>query len=172
MKNITKVMIFILSAAMLLPLNRSAVQAATTDTINCEAPANAVQTTITYNDDGGYYIETLEVIPNQQEMSTFSAGTNSTTTTKSYLKTARYYDSNNVLCWSYSLTAVFTVKTGISATYKSSKASLNNTKSWSVVSESHSGSGSKATGTIKMKNNGTTKSKTVTIQCDKYGNFS
>lgn len=171
MKNITKVMIFILSAAMLLPLNHSTAQAAT-DTISSEAPANTIQTTITHDDDGGYYIETLEVLPTLQEMSTVSAGTNSTITTKSYLKTTRCYDPNGVLCWSYSLTAVFTVKTGISATYKSSKASLNNTKSWSVVSESHSGSGSKATGTIKMKNNGTTKSRTVTIQCDRFGNFS
>lgn len=171
MKNITKVMIFILSAAMLLPLDHSTAQAAT-DTISSKPLANAVQTTITYDDDGGYCVETLEVIPTPQEMSTASAGTSSTTTTKKGIKTKKHYNSNNEICWSYSLTAVFTVKTGISATCKDSTASLNNYKSWSMVSESHSGSGSYATGNIKMKKNGTTISKTVTIQCDRYGTIS
>lgn len=171
MKNIAKVMIFILSVAMLLSLNHSTAQAAT-DTISSEALANAIQTTITYDDDGGYCVETLEIIPIQQEMSTVSADTSSTTTTKKGIKTKYHFNSNNTLCWSYSLTAIFTVKTGISATYKSSTASLDNAKSWSIVSESHSGSGSKATGTIQMQNNGITISKTITIHCDRYGNFS
>ncbi|MDE6850923.1 MAG: hypothetical protein K2J67_00325 [Lachnospiraceae bacterium] len=174
MKNMKKWILFTLTAAILLPWNLSTAKAAT-DPTNSKPLTDTTQTTITSDNNGGYFVETLENTLPSWNTSTISASVLSTTTpttTMSKTKTVKYYNSKNVLCWSYSLTATFNVKRGISSNYKSSKASLNNYNSWSIVSESHSGSSTKATGTIKMKKNGTTISKTVTILCDKYGNFS
>ena len=86
-------------------------------------------------------------------------------------KSVKYYASNNTLRWTYYLTASFNVRPGISSNYRTSSADVaiyNN--SWSFVSEKHSGSGTIATGTIIMSN-GANLSKTITIECDKYGNF-
>ena len=80
-------------------------------------------------------------------------------TLKSKTKTVRYYNDNNVLCWSYALKASFKVKKGTNAIYDSSSASAKIYKtSWNTVSEKHFGSKNTATGSITMK---TTK-KTVT----------
>lgn len=171
MKNITKIIIFILSVAILLPGNFSTAKAATEITIS-KSLTSPTQTAITNVNNGGYFVETLENTLPSSNLSTISASVLNSTKTLSKTKTVKYYNSQNVLCWSYSLTATFKVTMGLDSTYKSSTASLNNANSWSFVSESHSGSGTKATGTIKMKKNGTTISKTVTIICDKYGNFS
>ena len=172
MKKIVK--IFILIFAILLPSATSTVKAAT-DTVNLDTCTDITQIQIIHEDNGGYFVETLESTPyslDDVSMLSTRADSTATTTTKTKTKTVKYYNSKNVLCWSYSLTATFSIKLGNSATYKSSKASLDNSNDWTVVSESHSGSGAKASGTIKMKKNGTTLSRTVTIQCDKNGNFS
>lgn len=130
--------------------------------------AVAKNTKITYDSQGGYYVETLEsTTPINSILSA------SSTSTKSKTKTLKYYNSNNALCWSYSLTASFKVNSGVSATYKSSSASGEIYRSgWSNVSESHSGSGSTASGTIRMKSGNSTISRTVIIRCSKNGTFS
>lgn len=168
MKKTVKLFTMALAASMSLSFAASTANAASND-----APANAAHTTVTYDDNGGYFVETLEdsTVPTICA-SIYTANTYSAATTKAKTKTVTYYNEKNQFCWSYLLTATFTVKPGVSATYKSSKASLDNTNSWTVVSESHSGSGPKATGTINMKKNGYAISRTVTIRCDKNGNFS
>lgn len=134
---------------------------------------NIEQVKIIYDDQGGYIVETIENntynLSSSNYIATYATA-QTTTTTKT--KTIKYYNSNNILCWKYSLTATFIVKQGKSVSYKSSKATLNHNNAWKFVSEKHSGSGGKATGTIKMQKKGTTISKTVTIKCDKYGKFS
>ena len=142
---------------------------------NCKAATKTSnqQCEIIYDEYGGYYVETMESsdlvsIPTTC-VSTLSVPQVSPT---SKTKSIKYYNSNNTLCWKYSLTATFNIKKGISVSYKSSKASLSNNNSWNCVSEHHSGSGGTATGTIKMQTTGKTISKTVTIKCDKNGKFS
>lgn len=171
MKNFFKLLVFVLIVTISLPFAASPAKAAA-NTANRIIYDDIAQTNIIYDDNGGYFVETLENTNHSLNTSTFPISVNSNTVTKSKTKTVSYYNSNNVFCWSYSLTATFNIKLGSSVTYKSSKASLDKMNSWSVVSESHSGSGTKASGTIKMKKNGTTISRTVTIQCDKNGNFS
>lgn len=170
MKHLTKITIFALSIAILLPWNFSTVEVSANNAIRNKASTDIKQTTITYDDDGGYFVETLECVSDSS--SSLFANTNNTTATKTYTKTAYHYNANKVLCWKYSLTATFDIKMGINVTYKNSKASYEEYDSWSLASESHSGSGTKATGTIKMIKNGKTVSKTITIHCDRYGNFS
>lgn len=131
--------------------------------------ADTQRAKITYDKNGGYFVETLD----DYETPSAKVSTYSTTSTKSKTKTVKYYNSNNTLCWSYTLKASFKVKSGISATYISSSASADIYKStWSVAGENHSGSGNTATGNIKMKTSKTTITKTITIKCDKNGNFS
>ena len=60
-----------------------------------------IQEIITYDEHGGYYVETLENTPIQNTLSLTS--TARVNTLKSKTKTVRYYNDNNVLCWSYAL---------------------------------------------------------------------
>ena len=66
-----------------------------------------IQEIITYDEHGGYYVETLENTPIQNTLSLTS--TARVNTLKSKTKTVRYYNDNNVLCWSYALKASFKV---------------------------------------------------------------
>ena len=117
------------------------------------------------------YVETLENTPIQNTLSLTS--TARVNTLKSKTKTVRYYNDNNVLCWSYALKASFKVKKGTNAIYDSSSASAKIYKtSWNTVSEKHFGSKNTATGSITMKTTKKTVTKKITIKCDKDGNFS
>ena len=60
-----------------------------------------IQEIITYDEHGGYYVETLENTPIQNTLSLTS--TARVNTLKSKTKTVRYYNDNNVLCWSYEM---------------------------------------------------------------------
>ena len=171
MKIFFKILILVSIVTISLPIAAPPAKAAT-NTVNRIIYDDIAQTNIIYDDNGGYFIETLENTSHSLNILTSPISVNGNTVTKSKTKTVSYYNSNNVFCWSYSLTATFNIKLGCSAAYKSSKAYLNKMNSWSVVSESHSGSGTKASGTIKMKKNGITLSRTVTIRCDKNGKFS
>ena len=107
-----------------------------------------IQEIITYDEHGGYYVETLENTPIQNTLSLTS--TARVNTLKSKTKTVRYYNDNNVLCWSYALKASFKVKKGTNAIYDSSSASAKIYKtSWNTVSEKHFGSKNTATGNNK-----------------------
>ena len=172
MKKITKILTVILFAALSVQMISSTSSAADIDIIKNVSFTDISRSQIVYDDNGGYFVETLENTLPSLNSSVLSATTYNAVTTKTKTKSVKYYNSKNVLCWKYSLTASFNVKIGSSVSYKSSSASLDNQNSWSFVSEKHSGSGSKAYGTIKMKKNGTTIAKTITIQCDKNGNFS
>ncbi len=163
--------IFTLIAVILLPFAVPVAVKAATSTESSKDYIDTTQTKIIYDEDGGYFVEILEDTLPLLDSFKLSANARSTTTTKTKTKTIKYY-KKSVLCWKYSLTATFSIRLGSSVTYKSSKASLVNSNDWSVVSERHSGSKEKATGTIKMKKNNTVISRTVTICCDKNGHFS
>ncbi len=139
--------------------------------INKQTSLAGKEVSISYDGFGGYFVESLEdSVPYQTSL--LKIATASSNEVLSKTKTVKYYNSNNVLLWFYSLTASFNVNRGVSSTYKSSsaKATISNT-AWSVADENHSGSGTKASGTIKMMKNNITVSKTINITCDKYGNF-
>ena len=120
-----------------------------------------IQEIITYDEHGGYYVETLENTPIQNTLSLTS--TARVNTLKSKTKTVRYY----------ALKASFKVKKGTNAIYDSSSASAKIYKtSWNTVSEKHFGSKNTATGSITMKTTKKTVTKKITIKCDKDGNFS
>lgn len=129
---------------------------------------NTLQEKITHDSNGGYFVETLDTFETPQtDISIYS-----TSNIKSTSKTIRYYNSNDVLCWSYTLKASFNVNSRSSSVYINSSASANIYKTtWSIASENHSGSGNVATGTIKMKTSKTSVPRTITIKCDKNGNF-
>ena len=124
-----------------------------------------IQEIITYDEHGGYYVETLENTPIQNTLSLTSTARVNTLKSKN--------NDNNVLCWSYALKASFKVKKGTNAIYDSSSASAKIYKtSWNTVSEKHFGSKNTATGSITMKTTKKTVTKKITIKCDKDGNFS
>lgn len=140
-----------------------------TTTAHAATPSPIVSSTVIKDTDGGYYIET---VTEDNSVLPFVYGTYSTTT-QTKTKTTKYYNSNNVLCWQYFLTGTFLINMGVSATCtdSSAKLSLYNTD-YSLHSESHSHSGNKATGTIKMNYKGNIKSKAISITCSKNGTYS
>ena len=93
-------------------------------------------------------------------------------------KTITFKDSNGKILWKYTLSAIFVVNPGVSATCKSASGTpFIYDNSWSVVSNKPSRSGNKATGTITMQKKllGTvvqTTTQTVNLTCDANGNLS
>lgn len=133
--------------------------------------APRVKTTITKEEDGGYYVETItETSPlSSYGISPYSA----TAATVDRTKSIEYYNSSNSLCWRYSLTGTFRYITGISAVCESSRAKLSiYNPAYSLYSEKHSHSGSTATGTIKIRKQTLITTKTISITCSKNGTFS
>lgn len=168
MRYMKKITTLVLLATLVVQPSKNNISAAVKG-INTFSLADKQQVEITYDNDGGYFVETLD----DCETTLPKATSYSTTSTISKTKTVKYYNSSNALCWSYTLKASFRVKLGVSATYRSSSASGNLYKStWSIASEKHSGSGNIASGTIRMTTKSTTIAKTITIKCDKNGNFS
>ncbi len=126
----------------------------------------------TMDSNGGYWVETITTSA-PASTSRASYATYAASTTQTATKTTKYYNSNNELCWQYSLTAQFRVNKGTSVTCVDSSAKLSIYKSsYTLSSEKHSHSGNKATGTIRIKHNGVTKAKTITITCSKNGTIS
>ncbi len=142
-----------------------------TPTASAATSVPRVRTTITKDDGGGYYVETItETSPlSPYGISPYSA----TAATVDRTKSIEYYNSSNSLCWRYSLTGTFRYITGISAVCESSRAKLSiYNPTYSLYDEKHSHSGSTATGTIKMRRQVLIKSKTISITCSKNGTFS
>lgn len=167
MKHFSRFFALAILIALSMSFNRNVADASAKNIDAFSSVDNASMKIIPDN-HGGYFVEALEDSPLSPVTSTCSAATIKTKT-----KTLYYYNSNNILCWSYSLTASFKVKKGVSATYYSSSAQAKiSNASWSVASEKHSGSGNTATGTITMKTSATALTRTATIKCDKNGNFS
>lgn len=140
-------------------------------TASAATPAPTVKTTITRDTDGGYYVETITETPS---VSPFSVSPYScTAATVDRTKSVSFYNSNNSLCWKYSLTGTFRYITGFSAVCAeaTTKLSIYNS-AYSLYDEKHSHSGDTATGTIKMRNKTVIKSKTISITCSKNGTFS
>lgn len=137
---------------------------ATAEIISTEIPFS-----ITYYDDGSYDIETCYFETTEHNL---LLDTTSAAETKSYSKRIKHYDDSNNVCWTYTLTAYFTVNKGVSVKYKSCNTSLQifNNK-YFPYSEHHSGSNNTATGTVQIKYAGSISSHTTTITCTKYGNF-
>lgn len=135
------------------------------------AATPAVKTTITRDADGGYYVETITETPSVSPFSVSPYSSIAATVDKT--KSVSFYNSNNSLCWKYSLTGTFRYITGFSAVCADASAKLSIYNSaYSLYDEKHSYSGSTATGTIKMRNKTVIKSKTISITCSKNGTFS
>ena len=167
MKHFSRFSALVMLIALSMSFNRNVADASVKNIDAFSSVDNASMKIIPDN-HGGYFVEVLEDSPLSPVISTYS-----TATIKTKTKTVSHYNSNNALCWSYSLTASFKVNKGVSATYYSSSAQAKIYKtSWSVASEKHSGSGNTATGTITMKTSAATLTRTITIKCDKNGNFS
>ena len=88
---------------------------------NCNAATKTSnqQCEIIYDEYGGYYVETMEspdIVPIPTTcVSTLSAPQ---VIPISKTKSITYYNSNNTLCWKYSLTATFNLKEGTNVSYK------------------------------------------------------
>lgn len=140
-------------------------------TASAATPMPTVKTTITRDADGGYYVETITETPLESpfSVSPYSCTAATVDRTKHY----EYYNSNNSLCWRYSLTGTFRYITGFSAVCKDARTKLSIYNSaYSLYDEKHSYSGSTATGTIKIKKRTLIKTKTTSITCSKNGTFS
>ncbi len=133
--------------------------------------APRVKTTITKEEDGGYYVE---MITETSPLSPYGISPcSASAATVRQTRNIEYYNSSNSLCWRYSLTGIFHYITGISAACDDSwaKVTIYN-PTYSLYDEKHSHSGSTATGTIKMRRQTLIKSKTISITCSKNGTFS
>lgn len=129
----------------------------------------AIETsTIIKDSDGGYYLETITETLSNYPLTYGIYSTN----TKTKTKTTKYYNTNNTLCWQYSLTGSFRInKESATCTSSNAKLSIYDTN-YSLYSENHSHSGNKATGTVKIKHGENVKSRTISIICSKNGDLS
>lgn len=118
---------------------------------------------VEYFDDGSYVVTELTVNIDNPFARTGKSGS----------KTSTYYGSNNKAYFAVTLTGQFNYTYGSSA--KATGASTSVTvydSSASYVTKSATYSGATATGTGTVKVNATSRTLTVKITCDKYGNLS
>ena len=125
--------------------------------------------TIEYFDDGSYIITTISDEP--YSISTYS----STTTTKS--KISAYYSKSNSKLWDIKITGTFTYGNGSAKCTRSTISSNSYNKNWKITNKSASKSNATASATATgnlYQDNIIVQSivKTVTLTCDKNGNFS
>ena len=112
---------------------------------------------IVYFDDGSYAVISLQT-------DDISKG-NTKTASKSY----KYYNSSDVLQWTFKVTGTFSYNgTSATATAVSTSYTISN-NSWTYDHATKSKSGNTVTGTGYFENSGITKTGTVTIKCSKNG---
>lgn len=127
---------------------------------------NSSHTTIIMEPDGGYYVKTITESPSPD----VSVNSVTTKSSKVYYK---YYNNNNILCWKYVLDGTFYINFGVSSKCTNVTANFFNYKSgYTLNYENHSYSGNKATGSVTVQHKDDICSKTLSIVCDKNGNFS
>ncbi len=125
-------------------------------------------TTVEYFEDGSYAVTTITQAP---------IGRETTTTLTAGSKTYTYYNSDDKVMWTYTITAVFHY-TGTSSTCVSVSDSYSiKNNNWSMYSHACSYSGKTATGNVTMKHKilGVvidTVNKGITLTCSATGNLS
>lgn len=126
---------------------------------------NSSHTTVIREPDGGYYVKTITASP----LPEFSVNS---VTTRSSTAEYKYYNNNNILCWKYVLNGTFYINFGVNSKCTKTTANFYNYKSgYTLNDENHSYSGNKATGSVKVQHKDDICSKTLSIVCDKNGNF-
>lgn len=152
MKKISAFILTILMLLTIVPLNAFAAEDIITDR------------SIEYFDDGSYMVTEIT----ENAISTFASGTVTKT------KHSHYYDNNDNLQWTVSITGTFNY-TGSSATCTKATASYTiHDNAWKVTSAVASKSGNKAIGTFTVKKYVLgvpvkTINRTVTITCSNNG---
>ena len=128
---------------------------------------------VTYLDDGSYYVTVIEDCPDVGDPVN-TAGSRSTVTKS---KSTTYYNSSNTAQWKFTLKGTITYDGSTSqCTGASSSVTIYNT-AWSVYSKTASHSGNQATGNVTMQRKVLgivveTKTRSLTLTCDKNGNVS
>lgn len=170
-QNIKKVIASILIAGSLCVSAPFAVSAATTaNSLSYEMNSAPLSETVEYLADG--YSLTTSIYAETPVL------TRASTYEQAGRKVISFKDSNGKLLWDYTISAVFTVNPGVSATCKTCAGTPKiYDNSWSIVSNKPSRSGNKATGTITMQKTvlGTvvqTITRTINLTCDANGNLS
>ena len=127
-------------------------------------------TTIEYFDDGSYIVIIIS-----NESSDISTYASTTSTTKS--KTSTYYSKSNSKLWDVKVTGTFTYGNGSAKCTSSTVSSTSYNKNWKITnksaSKSNASASASATGNL-YQDSIIVQSivKTVTLTCDKNGNFS
>lgn len=125
--------------------------------------------TIEYFDDGSYAVTEIREIDN--------ITTRSSITTKVVAKDYHLYDGDGAVIFTFTVTGTFEVNYGVSAKCtKATPSTKINDSAWRLISQSAWPSGNQAiaTATFKRYMLGIpvrTETPTVTLTCDKYGNF-
>ena len=128
----------------------------------------AADSTVAYDDDGGYTVVTIEED---------QYGLTRATSTKSGSITYQHYTANDELEWKAVMHATFTYDGSTSScTSVNSLTVKTYNDTWSLYSKSYSKSGNTATGNVTMAKKllvGSGKVPiTLTLSCDKNGNLS
>lgn len=145
------------------------VQAATV-----KAPITGVteEKTVDYDENGNYEVITVKTLP-QLPTTMYSTYSTNSTVSKTGIAVLDYFNSKDELCWEYVLTGYFTVNKGVSSKCTKATAQLDIFKSaWDYKKESRSISGNSVTGKITVTKGLLVKTRSITLICNKYGNFS
>jgi hypothetical protein len=128
---------------------------------------NAESAEIEYLPDGSYYITEIRYEP--------QLGVISRSNTKTFTKSSSYYNSNGIIQWTMVLHGSFTYD-GVTSTCTDSWVTYSiSNNSWHYSSSSASKSGNTASGSLTMIRvvagiTVDTKTKSLTLSCDKDGN--
>ena len=129
---------------------------------------DAHSSSITYNDDGSYFVTTVEIISSSR----------ATAQTVSGIKNVHLYNSSDELVWTHTIVGTFTLVKGVSVQCTNSTySSTIYDDSWSLTAHDNYYSGNIAYGTATYKKKVlfiTTNTYDVNagLKCDVNGNFS
>lgn len=167
-KTVKHLLVSILAASSLctsIPLSASAATVSPQISENVSSGLVMVDQTVEHLADGGYI--TIEIYESPSLSRAISQ--------KQGRKVVTQSDSNGKMVWQYTLSATFSVNSGVSATCTkvTGTPSIYDT-AWFTVSNTPNRSGNRATGNITMQNRTSKQkvSRSVTLTCDAYGNLS
>ena len=127
--------------------------------------AEVKEESITYFEDGSYCISTITQAPNPMQPNYLAASAK----TKTGTKTSKYYNSDNVLCFTVKVTGTFTYNGSTAkATAASYSYSIGNT-AWHFSSGKATYSGATATATCVFRHTILTRTLTSSLTCSPTG---
>lgn len=162
---IKKSLLLLLTLTMVISFSMGAFAATTADEDAVSSNVDKIAETISYED--GTYAVVETVIDNNSLKTNGSSAI--AATSKNASKTYKYYDSNNNLAWSFTISGTFTYDGSKATASNPSCSSSINVSGWTCTSKSAYCSGASVIGEATFKYGGVPKTIKLTLTCSPSG---